>query len=734
MIQVLLVDDHTIFRSGLKRLFLDEPDLRIAAEARNGIEALERIRNSQFSIVVLDINLEGRSGLEVLVSMRAEAPRLPVLMLSMYPEQQYALVATQSGANGYVSKDAEPGELLLAIRRVAAGGQYLSKEAAPAVRMQLNGRDARPAHQRLTVREHQIMLMIVKGKSLTEIGEEMLISVKTVSTHRTNILGKLGLAGNAELVLYAVRQGIIHRGALTNRWPRPGRLHWLPMTEVSLPVAPPQAPALSWRNRFASLGERFYSVLPADPVPDPQWVAVSPSCARELGLPEDWWRREEWRALDVFSGNATWPGMRPLASVYSGHQFGVWAGQLGDGRALWLGEVQTDSGPLEVQLKGSGRTPYARMGDGRAVLRSSIREFLVSEAMHALGIPTTRALCVIASPLPVRREEIESAAVVTRVAPSFIRFGHFEHFAHQLGPDDGYRTLRQLADFVIDHHAPECRDAANPYAALLERTTRRTAELMAQWQAVGFCHGVMNTDNMSILGLTIDYGPYGFLDAFDPGHICNHSDHQGRYAYARQPNIGFWNLHALAQALLPLIGEGDDASDIALAALEPYKSVFPHALLARMSAKLGLAASEPDDRELIDGLLKLMAADRVDFTITFRRLAAFRTTDDDNSSVRDLFIDRVAFDAWAARYAARLLREASLDAARAERMNRVNPKYVLRNHLVETAIQRARDGDYEETRRLLKVLERPFDEQSDHAAYADFPPEWAQTIEVSCSS
>jgi serine/tyrosine/threonine adenylyltransferase len=356
------------------------------------------------------------------------------------------------------------------------------------------------------------------------------------------------------------------------------------MSDLSLPVVPSQAPALAWRNRFASLGERFYTALPADPVPDPQWVAVSDGCARELGLPEDWWTRDDWRALEVFSGHATWPGMQTLASVYSGHQFGVWAGQLGDGRALWLGEVQTENGPLELQLKGSGRTPYARMGDGRAVLRSSIREFLASEAMHALGIPTTRALCVVASPLPVRREEIETAAVVTRVAPSFIRFGHFEHFAHQLGPDDEYRALRELADFVIEHHAPECRDAPNAYAALLERTTIRTAELIAQWQAIGFCHGVMNTDNMSILGLTIDYGPYGFLDAFDPGHVCNHSDHQGRYAYARQPNIGFWNLHALAQALLPLIGQGNEANEIALAALEPYKSRFPQALLARMSA------------------------------------------------------------------------------------------------------------------------------------------------------
>jgi uncharacterized protein YdiU (UPF0061 family) len=239
---------------------------------------------------------------------------------------------------------------------------------------------------------------------------------------------------------------------------------------------------------------------------------------------------------------------------------------------------------------------------------------------------------------------------------------------------------------------------------------------------------------MSILGLTIDYGPYGFLDVFDPGHICNHSDHQGRYAYARQPNVAFWNLHALAQALLPLLGEGDKASEAALAALEPYKTEFPRALMARMSAKLGLTTVETDDRALVDDLLKLMAANRTDFTITFRRLAGFRCDGDDNAAVRDLFIERDAFDPWAERYAARLQREASDDAGRALRMNGVNPKYVLRNHLVETAIQQARNGDFAETRRLLQIMERPFDEQPEHAAYADFPPEWAQTIEVSCSS
>jgi uncharacterized protein YdiU (UPF0061 family) len=484
-------------------------------------------------------------------------------------------------------------------------------------------------------------------------------------------------------------------------------------------------PRPAWTNRFHALGPRFFTEQAALPLPGVHWVARSEACARDLGLPEDWWQGD---ALQVFAGNTVRPGMQPLASVYSGHQFGVWAGQLGDGRALWLGELATPSGPMELQLKGSGLTPYSRMGDGRAVLRSSIREYLCSEAMHALGIPTTRALCVIGSPQPVRREEIETAAVVTRAAPSFIRFGHFEHFTHT---DADEAALRQLADFVIEHHLPECRDAANPYAALLEQAGRRTARLMAAWQAVGFCHGVMNTDNMSILGLTIDYGPYGFLDAFDPGHICNHTDTQGRYAWARQPNVGLWNLHALAQALLPLIGE----SEAALAAIEPYKAEFEGAMQAAWRAKTGLASPRDDDPALIDGLLRLMAKDRVDFSIAFRRLSTFDSRDGaSNDGLRDLFLDREGFDAWAATYRDRLRAERSDDAARALAMNRVNPKYVLRNHLAEVAIRQARQGDFAEVERLLKVLSRPFDEQAEHAAYAAFPPDWAHHIEVSCSS
>ena len=485
----------------------------------------------------------------------------------------------------------------------------------------------------------------------------------------------------------------------------------------------------AWRGAtfLQGLGDAFGTDLPPQPVAAPHWVARSEALGRMLGL-GDWLASDN--ALAVLSGATGAATAPPHASVYSGHQFGVWAGQLGDGRALMLGEIDTPAGPMEVQLKGSGLTPYSRMGDGRAVLRSSIREFLGSEAMAALGIPTTRALAVVGSPLPVRRETIETAAVVTRVAPSFLRFGHFEHFAHTASDTD---ALRRLLDAAIGRYFPALQGQAQPAAALLEEVALRTARLMAQWQAVGFCHGVMNTDNMSLLGLTIDYGPFGFLDAFDPGHVCNHSDHQGRYAYARQPGVAFWNLHALAQALLPAVeGPAEAASELLLAALEPYKAEYARAMLAALRAKLGLASEHNDDQVLIDDLLRLMAADHADFTITFRRLAG------PDSTTRDVFVDREAFDAWARRYRARLALESSDDVndqtARAVRMNRVNPKFVLRNHLAQAAIEQAQQADFSEVQRLLQVLERPFDEQPEHSAYADFPPAWAQQIEVSCSS
>ena len=476
---------------------------------------------------------------------------------------------------------------------------------------------------------------------------------------------------------------------------------------------------LAWTNRFAGLGPDFYTELPAQGLPDPHWVAHSPDCARLLGLPEGWHTRPE--ALAALSGNSLWPGMRPLASVYSGHQFGVWAGQLGDGRALWLGELDTPQGPHEVQLKGGGLTPYSRRGDGRAVLRSSIREFLCSEAMAALGVPTTRALCITGSRLPVHRETVETAAVVTRVAPSFIRFGHFEHFAHH----DQLDALKRLADWFITHHAPECADAPEPVVALLKRVSLQTAELMAHWQAIGFCHGVMNTDNMSMLGLTLDYGPFGFMDGFDPGHICNHSDDRGRYAYARQPAVGFWNLHALAQALVPLLpGEPEAAGERLLEAVDAYRDRFASAMLGRLRAKLGLEGEDAGDQALADDFLKLMAASRADFTLSFRRLSRAEA---DAEPLRDLFIDREALDAWLARWRQRLTPGAQA------RMLAVNPAVVLRNHLAEGAIRAAQRDDFTEIERLLKVLSRPFDEPA-LPSDAALPPDWASTLEVSCSS
>ncbi len=483
----------------------------------------------------------------------------------------------------------------------------------------------------------------------------------------------------------------------------------------------PARPDLKWTHGFASLGPDFYTELQAVALPSPYWVARNRALARELGLQDQWLHSAQ--ALAALSGNQPLAGSRPLASVYSGHQFGVWAGQLGDGRALLLGELHTPLGPREIQLKGSGSTPYSRMGDGRAVLRSSIREFLCSEAMHGLGIPTTRALCVTGSDAPVRREEIETAAVVTRTAPSFIRFGHFEHFSYS----NRHAQLKALADFVIDRFYPACRDASQPYAALLQAVSERTAHLLAAWQAVGFCHGVMNTDNMSILGLTIDYGPFQFLDAFDPGHICNHSDNQGRYAYNKQPNMAYWNLFCLGQALLPLIGEQDQA----LAALESYKTLFPDALQARMRAKLGLLDEQPEDRDLVDSTFRLLANQRVDYTIFWRRLSGF-TTPSGHEAVRDLFLDRESFDAWSLQYSERI---ATVDIGlRADLMLKNNPKFVLRNHLGEEAIEAAKLKDFSRVDTLLELLQSPFDEHPGHESFTDFPPDWASSIAISCSS
>ncbi|WP_018152833.1 protein adenylyltransferase SelO [Leeia oryzae] len=480
-------------------------------------------------------------------------------------------------------------------------------------------------------------------------------------------------------------------------------------------------------NRFARQLPDWHRPQRAEPLPAPYLVHVSALAAGLLGLTEDACRSEAMLAMA--SGNVFPDWCEPVATVYSGHQFGVCVPQLGDGRALLLGEVEGTNGlSWEVQLKGAGRTPFSRHADGRAVLRSSIREYLCSEAMFGLGVPTTRALAIIGSPLPVYRETVETASVVIRLAPRFVRFGHFE-FAFLQGNTE---QARQLADFVIAHDLPECQQAPNPYLAMLDTVMHRTANLMADWQAVGFCHGVMNTDNMSILGLTIDYGPFGFLDAYDPEHICNHTDTYGRYAYRQQPAVGYWNLRVLASVLLPLINDKDAAIEL----LEQYPAIYQQAFETRMQAKLGWSEWQAEDEALLRDTLQLLADQKVDYTRFWRALSHFSITDAATASaVLDECRDRDAASAWLDKYRARLVQEGSVDAVRQQRMLGTNPKFVLRNHLAEEAIRAARDQqDFSLIDQLMTVLANPFDEHPAFARFADLPPDWAGELEVSCSS
>lgn len=486
-------------------------------------------------------------------------------------------------------------------------------------------------------------------------------------------------------------------------------------------------------NTFAALPAAFYTRLTPQGLNNPRLLHANADAAGLLGLDPSVLTSPEF--LQVFSGSEPLPGGDTLAAVYSGHQFGVWAGQLGDGRAHLLGEVQGPDGGWELQLKGAGMTPYSRMGDGRAVLRSSVREYLASEAMHGLGIPTTRALALVVSDDPVMRETVETAAIVTRMSPSFVRFGSFEHWSSRRQPE----LLKTLADYVIDRFYPQCREAPSgqsqdshddvtPYINLLREVTHRTARLMADWQAVGFCHGVMNTDNMSILGLTLDYGPYGFMDGFRLGHVCNHSDSEGRYSWNRQPSVALWNLYRLGGSLHALVQDVDGLR----AVLDEFEAVFTRAFHDRMGAKLGLAAWRPADEALLDDLLKLMDANQADFTLSWRRLAD--AVLGQRNGFEDLFIDRPAAAAWLDRLLARQAQDGRPAQEIADGMNRVNPLYVLRNHLAEEAIRAAKTGDASEIDTLMKLLRNPYEAQPGYERYAGLPPDWAGSLEVSCSS
>ena len=474
-------------------------------------------------------------------------------------------------------------------------------------------------------------------------------------------------------------------------------------------------------DHFKSSGNLFYSSVIPQPIDNPAWVSCNFDLADSLGIGAD--ELQDPSNLLLMSGSH-FDDTNSISLVYSGHQFGQWAGQLGDGRAITLGELPVgESSELwDIQLKGAGKTPYSRFGDGRAVLRSSIREYLCSEAMHGLGIATTRALCLTTGETGVVRETIEPAAIVCRVARSHIRFGHFEHFHYGNNP----QSVKQLADYLIGRHFCELSDNPKRYYLLLQSCVLSTAKTIAQWQSVGFCHGVMNTDNMSILGDTIDYGPFGFLDTYDPGFICNHSDHQGRYSFQNQPSVALWNLNALATCFSSLL----DTSEIT-DCLQQYENEYLSHYRQIMAKKLGLLEYKQSDEALINQLLVMMANDRVDYTLFFRKLCDFS---EQNQSLRDYFIDRDKFDLWSKSYLLRLEVQDLSDEERQQAMLQVNPAYVLRNYMAQEAIEAAENGDFSEVELLLTILKNPFITRPEAEKYAGLPPDWASEITVSCSS
>ncbi|MGC8338857.1 protein adenylyltransferase SelO [Cronobacter sakazakii] len=473
----------------------------------------------------------------------------------------------------------------------------------------------------------------------------------------------------------------------------------------------------TWRDELPG----FYTELTPTPLNNSRLLCHNAPLAQALELPETLFDYQG--PAGIWGGETLLPGMAPLAQVYSGHQFGVWAGQLGDGRGILLGEQQLSDGrKLDWHLKGAGLTPYSRMGDGRAVLRSTVREFLASEAMHGLGIPTTRALTIVTSDTPVRRETTERGAMLMRIAESHVRFGHFEHFYYRREPE----RVRELAQYVIEHHFAHLAQEEDRFALWFVEVVTRTAQLMASWQCVGFAHGVMNTDNMSILGLTMDYGPYGFLDDYQPGFICNHTDYQGRYAFDNQPGVGLWNLQRLAQALSPII-----PAERLNALLDDYQPALLREWGRQMRAKLGFTLEKEGDNDYLRELLTLMAREGSDYTRTFRMLSETEQRSS-ASPLRDEFIDRATFDAWFARYRARLEEEGVEDDARQRLMKSVNPALVLRNWLAQRAIEAAERDDASELSRLLEALRNPFADRDDD--YTHRPPDWGKHLEVSCSS
>ena len=489
----------------------------------------------------------------------------------------------------------------------------------------------------------------------------------------------------------------------------------------------PAAAPFPFDNSYARDLLGFYVPWQPAAVPAPRLLFLNHALAEELGL--DVASLDEIEAAAVFAGNVLPEGAEPIAQAYAGHQFGGFSPKLGDGRAILLGEViDRQERRRDIALKGSGRTPFARNGDGKAAVGPMLREVLIGEAMHALGIPTTRALAVAATGEPVQRESALPGAVLTRVAASHIRVGTFEFFASRGETEQ----VRKLAQYSIARHYPEIADAPQPFLALLEAVAASQAALIAQWMNVGFIHGVMNTDNMAISGETIDYGPCAFMEAYDPNTVFSSIDQHGRYAFGNQPAIAQWNLARLAEALLPLIADDpDQATSMAMEVLNAFPALYQGHLLRGQRAKLGLRRGEPgddaDDEALAEIWLALLQAGRVDFTLGWRHLAAAASGDE--APLRALFTDARALDEWLPRWRGRCASEdggEGMDSAgveRAERMRRVNPRVIPRNHRVEEALAAAsNEDDFVPFERLLDALRRPYDEAQDLAPYAEPAP------------
>ena len=469
-------------------------------------------------------------------------------------------------------------------------------------------------------------------------------------------------------------------------------------------------------NSYARLPDRFFARVAPARAPAPALVRVNDALAGELGIDAVWLRRPD--GLEILSGREIADGSDPIALAYAGHQFGSFVPQLGDGRAILLGEVvDTQGRRRDIQLKGAGRTPFSRSGDGRAVLGPVLREYLVSEAMAALGIPTTRALAAVTTGEPVMRDTMLPGAVLTRVAASHIRVGTFQFFAAR----GDREALGLLADHAISRHYPAAAAAARPYRAFLDAVIAAQADLVARWLLVGFIHGVMNTDNMAISGETIDYGPCAFMDHYDPATVFSSIDRMGRYAYGNQPRIAHWNLARLAEAVLPLLADDEDAALAdAQEALTTFAPAFEAAYHSGLMRKLGLSGRHEDDVDLISAILGAMTENQVDFTLFFRRLGD--AVLGDGEPVRSLFVDPTTYDGWALRWQRRLADE-PLDAAeRRAAMNSVNPAFIPRNHHVEAMINAAVDDeDFAPFEELLSVTSRPYDDQPDFERYAEPP-------------